>query len=42
MKISRMLKQIIKKDGKKSLTARTVARLKTSKEFDYLVDTNKV
>ncbi len=41
MKISRTLKQIIKKDGKKSLTSRTVSRLKSSKEFSYLVDTSK-
>jgi len=42
MKLSKVLKEIIKKDGKHSLTARTVNRLKTSKEFSYLVDSSKV
>jgi len=41
MKISKTLKQIVKKEGKHSLTARTVSRLKSSKEFSYLVDTSR-
>jgi len=41
MKLSKVLKEIIKKDGKHSLTARTVNRLKTSKEFSYLVDSSR-
>ena len=41
MKISKALKQAIKKDGKKSLTARTIYRLKSSKEFHYLVDSSR-
>jgi len=41
MKISKTLKQIVKKEGKHSLTARTVSRLKCSKEFSYLVDTSR-
>jgi len=42
MKISKALKQAIKTDGKRSFTARTISRLKTSKEFNYLVDISKV
>ncbi len=42
MKISQALKQAIKKDGKRSLTSRTISRLKSSKEFNYLVDISKV
>ena len=41
MKISKTLKQIVKKDGKHSLTARTITKLKSSKEFNYLVDISK-
>ena len=41
MKISRILKQVIKKDGKRSLTSRTITKLKSSKEFNYLVDISK-
>jgi len=42
MKIRKVLKEIVRKDGKHSLTANAVNRLKTSKEFSYLVDINKV
>ena len=42
MKIRKVLKKIIKKDGKHSLTANRVNKLKTSKEFSYLVDINRV
>ena len=42
MKISKVLKQAIKKDGKRSLTSRAITRLNTSKEFNYLVDISKV
>lgn len=42
MKISRTLKQIIRQEGKKSLTSRKISKLKTSKEFNYLVDLSKV
>ncbi len=41
MKIRKVLKQIVKKDGKDSFTARRVNTLKFSKEFRYLVDTDK-
>ncbi|WP_281175040.1 hypothetical protein [Sulfurovum lithotrophicum] len=38
MHISKTLKKIIKKDGGHSLSSRTVNKLKSSKEFSYLVD----
>lgn len=42
MKISRTLKQIMKQEGKKSLTSRKISNLKSSKEFNYLIDLSKV
>ncbi len=43
MKISKILKQTIKEeDGKRSLTFRKISKLKSSKEFSYLVDISKV
>jgi len=42
MKISKILKQAIKEDGKRSLTARKISKLKSSKEFNYLVDISKI
>jgi len=41
MKLSKPLKQIVKKEGKHSLTAKVANRLKFSKEFSYLVDINR-
>ena len=41
MKIRKVLKEIVRKDGKHSFTANTVNRLKSSKEFSYLVDINR-
>ena len=41
MKISKTLKKIIRKEGKHSVTARTVNKLKSSKEFNYLVDISR-
>jgi len=41
MKISKTLKKIIRKEGKHSVTARTVNKLKSSKEFSYLVDSSR-
>jgi hypothetical protein len=38
MRISKTLKQIIKKDGKHSVSARRVSKLRSSKEFNYLID----
>jgi len=42
MKISKILKEAIKTDGKRSLAARKISKLKSSKEFNYLVDISKV
>ncbi|WP_309499795.1 hypothetical protein [Sulfurovum sp.] len=41
MKISEILQKVVKKEGKHSLTSKTIAKLKNSKEFNYLVDTNR-
>lgn len=38
MKINKLLKKVVKQDGKQSLNARTIVKLKNSKEFSYLVD----
>jgi hypothetical protein len=42
MKIRKTLKEIVKKEGKDSITAKAVNRLKNSKEFSYLVDVSRV
>jgi len=41
MKISDTLKKVIKKDGKCSFSSRTITKLKSSKEFSYLVDIDR-
>lgn len=38
MKITKLLRKIVKKDGKNSCNVRTIIKLKDSKEFSYLVD----
>jgi hypothetical protein len=38
MKISKPLKKAIKLNGKHSLEAQTIVKLKDSKEFSYLID----
>lgn len=38
MKISKILKKIVKTDGKHSLSSKTIIRLKKSKEFNYLIE----
>ena len=38
MKITKLLKKVVKQDGKHSLNAKTIVKLKDSKEFSYLVD----
>jgi hypothetical protein len=38
MKLSTVLQKVVKKEGKHSLTSKTIAKLKNSKEFSYLVD----
>jgi len=41
MKISKLLKKVVKQDGKNSLNAKTIIKLKNSKEFSYLIDPTK-
>ena len=38
MKISTILQKVVKKEGKHSITSKTITKLKDSKEFSYLVD----
>ena len=38
MKITKLLKKVVKQDGKNSLNAKIIVKLKDSKEFCYLVD----
>ena len=40
MKISKVLQKVVKEEGKYSCTAKTIVKLKNSKEFNYLIDTN--
>ncbi|MGB5505652.1 MAG: hypothetical protein WBM70_03080 [Sulfurovum sp.] len=41
MKISKMLQKVVREEGKRSLMSKTIVKLKNSKEFNYLVDTNR-
>lgn len=41
MKISKTLQKVVKQEGKHSYVARTISKLKDSKEFNYLVDIKK-
>ncbi len=41
MKITKLLKKVVKQDGKSSLNAKTIIRLKNSKEFSYLIDSTR-
>jgi len=41
MKISKILQKVVKEEGKHSLIAKTVIKYKNSKEFSYLIDSNK-
>ena len=40
MKISNILQKVVKEEGRHSLMAKTIVKLKNSKEFNYLVDTD--
>ena len=40
MKISKILQKVVKEEGKHSPMAKTIVKLKNSKEFNYLVDTD--
>jgi hypothetical protein len=41
MKIGKILKSAIRKDGKQPLTSQKIVKLKSSKAFNCLVDTGK-
>ena len=41
MKIDKQLKKVIKQEGKGSSISRKIIALRTSKEFNYLVDIDK-
>ena len=41
MKITKILKKVVKKEGKHSHVANVVVKYKDSKEFDYLIDINR-
>ena len=41
MKISKVIKKVVKEEGKHSVTSKTIAKLKNSQEFNYLIDTNR-
>ena len=41
MKLSKTLKKVIRAEGKQSISAKKIIALRSSKEFNYLVDINK-
>ena len=41
MKISKVLQNVVKKEGKRSATANILVKYQNSKEFSYLVDIQK-
>ena len=41
MKISKVLQNVVKKEGKRSATANILVKYQNSKEFSYLVDVQK-
>ncbi len=41
MKISKIVKKVVKQDGKNSLVCKAIVKLKDSKEFNYLVDASR-
>ena len=41
MKISKIIKKVVKQDGKDSLAYKTIVKLKDSKEFNYLIDASR-
>ncbi len=41
MKLSSTIRRIVKAEGKKTMTAKTIIKLKNSREFGYLVDTKR-
>jgi len=41
MKISKLIKKVVKEEGKNSRNSKTIVKLKNSKEFSYLIDINR-
>ena len=41
MKISKVLQRVVKEEGKSSRNSKTIVKLMNSKEFSYLIDTNR-
>lgn len=41
MKLSKLLKKMFQSEGKNSCASQKIVALKSSKEFDYLVDISK-
>jgi len=41
MKISKILHKVVKEEGRHSLIVKTIIKYKNSKEFSYLIDSNK-
>jgi hypothetical protein len=42
MQKNQLMKKVIKREGKSSCISKKIMALKPSKEFNYLVDTDKV
>ena len=41
MKISKLLKKVVKEEGSHSRNSKAIVKLKNSKEFSYLIDTQR-
>ena len=41
MKISKVIQRVVKEEGKSSRNSKTIVKLKNSKEFNYLIDTDR-
>ena len=41
MKISKLVRKVVKQEGKDSLVCKTIIKLKDSKEFSYLIDASR-
>jgi hypothetical protein len=42
MKITKLVQKVVKQEGKNSIAAKAIVKLKDSKEFSYLVDPTRV
>ncbi len=41
MKLSKTIRSLVRQEGKRSISAQTILKLKHSKEFYYLIDTTR-